>query len=479
MSKSMAGGEGGEGGLLDFGVPAGGVEPTWPWAINRGLSFSFLLKPPTARHQLLPRVQPSNLVDMTSVKTLLSLFALLAVTWAGPVERRKWEFKPNPNYPPDAVDMLLVATMPKVAVWVARRAGSTNNCTLENAAVRKEWSDLTPDERREYIRAVLCLQSKPSLVPEGQVPGALSRFDDFVATHMILTATLHSEPNLLAAHRYYIWAYEKALREECGYTGYQPYMNYERYADDPIHSPLFDGSDTSLGGNGEPHEYPGIYTPFPAPYDLIPPAGGGGCVTTGPFKDMVVSLGPGSTVVQDIPPNPRRDGLGSNPRCLRRDVNKFSAAGARVNYTLSTIVDNPTIDGFYGRYLGQPLLEGDPYPWGIHIAGHYIIGGDPGGDFYASPGDPAFYLHHAMLDRVWWIWQMQDPDNRVNAVPGYGNVAPPPPGGHGGHGGHKKQKRQSIWDEVVDLGWTAPPAKLMDLNEQLGGLGGEFCYVYA
>src|SRR4051794_28267023 len=94
---------------------------------------------------------------------------------------------------------------------------------------------------------------------------------------------------------------------------------------------------------------------------------------------MVVSLGPKSTIVRNIPANPRADGLGSNPRCLRRDVNKNSAAGARANYTYSAIMDNKDIDSFYNRYLGQPQLKGDTHPWGIHSAGHYIIGGDPGG----------------------------------------------------------------------------------------------------
>jgi tyrosinase len=69
---------------------------------------------------------------------------------------------------------------------------------------------------------VLCLQSLPSKAPKDQVPGARSRFDDFVATHMILAPMLHSPTHLFAAHRYFVWAYEQALREECGYTGYQP-----------------------------------------------------------------------------------------------------------------------------------------------------------------------------------------------------------------------------------------------------------------
>jgi tyrosinase len=79
-----------------------------------------------------------------------------------------------------------------------------------------------------------------------------------------------------------------------------------------------------------------------------------------------------------------------------------------------------------------------------------------------------------MLDRVWWIWQMQDPEKRVNAVPGEAAMPMPP------HGGHMKKRAAAVntSDLVVDLGWTAPPVKLMDLNEQLGGLGGELCYIY-
>jgi tyrosinase len=64
-------------------------------------------------------------------------------------------------------------------------------------------------------------------------------------------------------------------------------MNYDRYVDDPINSPMFDGSDTSMGGNGAPSTYPGIAQPFPRPYSMMPSAGGGGCVTEGPFKESV------------------------------------------------------------------------------------------------------------------------------------------------------------------------------------------------
>lgn len=47
----------------------------------------------------------------------------------------------NGLYPLDKVDLLEEATMSKVEAYVAQRAAANkhNNCTLENAAVRREW----------------------------------------------------------------------------------------------------------------------------------------------------------------------------------------------------------------------------------------------------------------------------------------------------------------------------------------------------
>jgi len=42
----------------------------------------------------------------------------------------------------------------------------------------------------------------------------------------------------------------------------------------------------------------------------------------------------------------------------------------------------------------------------------------------ASPNDPIFYLHHAQIDRAWWIWQQEDPAARNADYSGleFGNV---------------------------------------------------------
>lgn len=51
--------------------------------------------------------------------------------------------------------------------------------------------------------------------------------------------------------------------------------------------------------------------------------------------------------------------------------------------------------------LEGPVGTGDLGP---HGGGHFAIAGDPGGDLFTSPGDPAFYLHHGQVDRLWTLW---------------------------------------------------------------------------
>ena len=90
---------------------------------------------------------------------------------------------------------------------------------------------------------------------------------------------------------------------------------------------------------------------------------------------MTVSLGPIGVIVPDIPKNPHPQGFGHNPRCLRRDVNKYASSVLFANYTYALITEAKDVDTFQRNMLGMP----EKNDWGVHLAGHYTIGGDPGG----------------------------------------------------------------------------------------------------
>ena len=52
-------------------------------------------------------------------------------------------------------------------------------------------SSLSPKQRSAYTTAVECLQSKPNLISNIRVPGARTRFDDVVATHIFQSPYIH------------------------------------------------------------------------------------------------------------------------------------------------------------------------------------------------------------------------------------------------------------------------------------------------
>ncbi|CAI4215502.1 unnamed protein product [Parascedosporium putredinis] len=297
------------------------------------------------------------------------------------------------NYPADIVDQLRDESMQKLKDYLAKNPPKSG-CTLEKASIRREWGDLSDPEREDYIGAVKCLQALPAKTSTREIPGARSRFDDFVAAHILQTNYIHNTANFLSWHRYFVAAYEKALREECGYAGAHPYWNWDRYAKNP-------------------------------------------CITTGPFASMKVNLGPGSSVKY-------------NPRCLTRDISTAYAKFTTVEYSYPLIATSNTISKF------QDTLQGRNQ---VHGGGHFTIGGDPGSNVFASPGDPAFYLHHAGVDRIWWIWQLQDLNTRLSAVAGSVTGS----------------KKTGTLDDSINLGVNGAAKKIRDM---MNTMDGDLCYIY-
>ncbi|KAH5115175.1 hypothetical protein JI435_441320 [Parastagonospora nodorum SN15] len=284
---------------------------------------------------------------------------------------------------------------------------------------------------------------------------------------MNMTPMVHATANFMHWHRVYIFAYETALRQECDYKGYQPYWDWSKYPD-LVNSPIFNGDDWSMGGNGDHVPHKGMQF-GPGTAELVPAGPGGGCVTTGPLANLTIHLGPLASTMDPelgIKPNPRpADGYGDNPRCHRRDVNNyFTSKFLKPDDLLKQITSSPDILTF------QNTLQNSNEPMAaLHIGGHFSIWGDPGGDVFVSPNEPTFWLHHGQLDRHWWIWaNYQDKEIAKRTVQYEGGTNWIDPNSA------KGKPEDPQWLNVV------APAGMEELaaREMFSTTSGPFCYVY-
>ncbi|KAF1934232.1 Di-copper centre-containing protein [Didymella exigua CBS 183.55] len=330
-------------------------------------------------------------------------------------------------------------------------------CKLSKAAVRKDWASMSGKERKAYTTAVQCLLASPSKSDPALVPGARNRYDDFVGQHINQTLTIHGTGNFLTWHRMFVYAYEKALREECDYAGYQPYWNWFSHQSNLKASPVFDGSATSMSGDGSFVAHNGSVGGGGTIF--LPSGEGGGCLLGGPFKGMTANLGPVSPTMRG---QERVNGsLSYNPRCLKRDLTTYASSNWLTDANLLNITTGAASKSLS---LFQNELQGrfsDGF-LGLHAAGHFSIGGDAG-DIFSSPVDPVFFLHHAMVDRVYWIWQALHLD-QAKTVAGTITLNNNPP------------SRDATLEDLIELNYLdMEPTTIGDLTDTLGN---GLCYVY-
>jgi len=129
-------------------------------------------------------------------------------------------------------------------------------------------------------------------------------------------------------------------------------------------------------------------------------------VKEGPFSYMTVNLGPVGVhnIIGLQPVFPNSDSFAFNPRCLKHDINPFETHLWTYRWILDLLVNYTDIEMFQARMQSDSRYFDTSVFTGVHTGGYNTIGGDPGGDLYVSPGDSAFYLHHANIDRVWATW---------------------------------------------------------------------------
>jgi tyrosinase len=217
-------------------------------------------------------------------------------------------------------------------------------------------------ERQAYISAIQCLHSKPSIYQD-LVPSSGSLFEDFAALHKLQTPYVHRESQFLPWHRAFVWTFETTLRNECNYTGAQPYWDYGHDADmikssgrDFWSSEIFD-PEIGFGGDGEmmkDNDYPG--RPPNMPLGI-----GGGCVMTGPFsKDKFkLQLAKG-------------DKLGpADPRCLTRMINPKVLKDWCGHEVEEAMKRTKSYKEFYQNMQGNSL-DYNQF-WGLHLCGHLSV----------------------------------------------------------------------------------------------------------
>ncbi|KAG6816142.1 hypothetical protein H0H93_008492, partial [Arthromyces matolae] len=120
-----------------------------------------------------------------------------------------------------------------------RTSSSDSRCDSHK---RREWRSLAPHERNDYLKAVQCIQNHKSTAG---IPEARTRFDDFQGHHILVSTRIHLVGQFLPWHRWFLRAFEVALREECNFAGSLPYWDWTKDADPSnpakfTSSPVFD-----------------------------------------------------------------------------------------------------------------------------------------------------------------------------------------------------------------------------------------------
>ncbi|KAK6821304.1 hypothetical protein PG987_015704 [Apiospora arundinis] len=359
------------------------------------------------------------------------------------------------------VSLSILASVASVAeCWTPASSSGSDQAATESLAklkgsISRQESEGAPGhpERRD----VRLLQSGDRGGP--QEYSTLSNEEKLDYTRA--TRTIHRSGSFLAWHRHYVWTFEQALRDECGYKGYLPYWSWAKSSQDPINSPYLDGSEYSQGGNGE-------YEPHNCTRGLasnllcIEPGQGGGCVKTGPYAGVMANL---TATVPSWPGITAKEPFSYDPRCIRHDISVPLAQKWSGDEHIVDLLLNPLYQTDIGAFQDRLQYTGNnTFGWyGLHQFGHFLTNGDPSGDFFNSPNEPLFWLHHGMVDRVWWIWQNQKPVERAFQVDGTRTMNNKPPSDN------------VTIEDTFDMGYNGGEVVIKDL---VSTVAGPYCYIY-
>ncbi|RYP78270.1 hypothetical protein DL771_000747 [Monosporascus sp. 5C6A] len=254
------------------------------------------------------------------------------------------------------VRLLSLSGLASAAALLRPRQASTG-CT--NPEKRVEFRTLDTAAQKKYTDAVMCLATKPSTLGLNL---NTTLYDDFTYVHTRLNDIIHYVSMFLPWHRYFVQLYQNHLKD-CGYTG-----------------PM-----KVVGGNGG---------------DKIEKTGDQEwmCLTDGPFKDL----------------RPAYSRTEYAPHCLSRDFNDGTARPGNMRGTAYSDEEMEFVNKWDAYDDFRTYLESIP-----HGSIHSAVGGEKG-DLRpsSSPNDPLFFMHHAQVDRLWYLWQQRNPETRNKDIKG-------------------------------------------------------------
>jgi hypothetical protein len=276
---------------------------------------------------------------------------------------------------------------------------------------RKNVRNLSGTEKSDYVQAVIDLKDikkSPSIISAAQLAGATSRYDDYVWIHLQVMGGAHGGPAFAPWHREYLKQFERDLQQVSGKPNITiPYWDWTtaRTSSDPG----WPFTDDFMGGLG---------------------TGPDNRVETGMFSDAKgwrLNIITGAGPIIDGRPNPARD----DTRYLRRLLSPPilpngqplalpTPAQAR-DCLLRTAYDAvPWIEGRIT--LAQVNASFRKFlEYIMHNGVHGWVGGNMSP--MTSPNDPAFFLHHCNIDRLWAMWQQKHGPPVTNYLPPAGTTA--------------------------------------------------------
>jgi tyrosinase len=116
------------------------------------------------------------------------------------------------------------------------------------------------------------------------------------------------------------------------------------------------------------------------------------------------------TIREDTGPINNSTSLDYNPHCLTRDLAPAVWADQVGAPYVEYLMKATNVTHLQKRIDGIDQSQPNDQPR-MHATGHFVVGGQ-NNDPFAAPGDPAFFLVHSQLDRLYTVWQGQDSERQ-------------------------------------------------------------------